>query len=52
MILICMYNEEPKEMEATLNGILENIRGFAELGLDHSKIGVVVVSDGRIKIGK
>ena len=50
LIFIAMYNEEPKELKDTLDGILENIDDFDDEGRSYrvskDEIGVVVVVDG------
>ena len=44
LIFVAMYNEEPKELETTLNSLVDNISDFPDL--TRNEIGVVVIVDG------
>ena len=44
LIFVAMYNEEPKELQTTLNSLVDNISDFPDLTKD--EVGVVVIVDG------
>lgn len=48
LIVVAMYNEEPKEVVNTLTGIIQNLKVFREHGIDPQRIGCIVICDGII----
>jgi chitin synthase len=46
LIVVAMYNEAPKEVFNTLQGIIQNLKFFREHGVDPDKIGRIVICDG------
>jgi chitin synthase len=46
LIVVAMYNEAPKEVFDTLEGIIQNLKIFRQHGVNPDQIGCIVICDG------
>jgi len=46
LITVAMYNEGANEMKNTMEGVVKNLKAFADAGIDQRKIACVIIADG------